>query len=80
MDDVTLSSDQRTNAELSAHIAPLRHCWRDGLVLVYCTVAEVPETPIKPKKSLILALGLVLGGMFGVFIAIIRGMVKTRKE
>ncbi len=41
------------------------------------SAAEVPETPIKPKKSLIVALGIVLGGMLGVFIALIR--VLTRR-
>lgn len=44
------------------------------------SVAQVPETPIKPKKALILALGLVLGGMLGVFISIIRGMLAKRRE
>jgi chain length determinant protein (polysaccharide antigen chain regulator) len=34
--------------------------------------AEVPQTPIKPKKMLIVAIGLVLGGMLGVFVALIR--------
>lgn len=32
---------------------------------------DVPDSPIKPKKLLIIALGVVLGGMFGVFIALI---------
>lgn len=40
------------------------------------SVAEVPETPIKPKKTLILAIGLVLGGMLGVLIALIRSMLR----
>ena len=35
-----------------------------------------PSKPIKPKKTLILALGLVLGGMLGVFIALVRGMLR----
>lgn len=39
------------------------------------SAAEVPETPIKPKKAMILALGLVLSGMLGVFIALIRSLV-----
>ena len=38
--------------------------------------AVEPSKPIKPKKALILALGLVLGGMLGVFIALVRGMVR----
>lgn len=40
--------------------------------------AEVPQTPIKPKKVLILALGLVLGGGLGVFVALIRIMLSKR--
>ncbi len=32
-------------------------------------------TPIKPKKAMILALGLVLGGMLGVFIALVRSLM-----
>lgn len=39
---------------------------------------EVPDQPIKPKKPLVLALGLVLGGMLGVFIALIRLMLRKR--
>nr|WP_306275815.1 GNVR domain-containing protein [Pseudomonas oleovorans] len=31
-----------------------------------------PLKPIKPKKMLIVAIGLVLGGMLGVFVALIR--------
>lgn len=42
--------------------------------------AEAAETPIKPKKAVILSLGLVLGGMLGVFIALIRGMLAKRRE
>ncbi|MNR32418.1 Tyrosine-protein kinase ptk [compost metagenome] len=40
------------------------------------SAAEVPETPIKPKKVLIIALGVVLGGMLGVFIALVRYMMR----
>ncbi len=39
---------------------------------------DVPDQPIKPKKPLIVALGLVLGGMFGVFVALIRLMLRKR--
>lgn len=43
------------------------------------SAADVPETPIKPKKALIVALGLVLGGMLGVFIALVRVMIRRNK-
>lgn len=39
-----------------------------------------PAKPIKPKKVLIMSLGLILGGMLGVFIALIRGMLAKRRE
>lgn len=42
------------------------------------SAAEVPETPINPKKALILALGLIVGGMLGVFVALIRTMLVRR--
>lgn len=41
-------------------------------------IAEVPDQPIKPKKPLILALGILLGGMLGVFAALIRLMLIKR--
>ena len=53
----------------------------DGVaVFTLDSAAQVPETPIKPKKALILALGLVLGGVLGVFIALIRSMLVKRRE
>lgn len=44
------------------------------------SAAEIPQTPIKPNKSLILALGLTLGGMLGVFIALIRSMLRKERS
>lgn len=42
--------------------------------------AEVPFTAVKPKKELIIVLGVLLGGMLGVLLAFIRTAVRTRKE
>lgn len=42
-------------------------------------LAETPEKPIKPKKALILALSVVLGGMLGVMIALVRSAIRNRK-
>ena len=42
--------------------------------------AIVPALADKPKKKIIVALGVVAGGMLGVFIALIRIAVRTRKE
>jgi len=36
--------------------------------------------PVKPKKTMIIALGLVLGGMLGVFIALIRSLMVRSAE
>lgn len=48
-----------------------------GLKLVTIDQAALePSKPIKPKKALILALGLVLGGMLGLFIALLRNMLR----
>lgn len=40
--------------------------------------AQVPEQPIKPKKALILGIGLVLGGMLGIFVALVKTMLIQR--
>ncbi len=50
----------------------------DVSVFILDSNAEVPETPIKPKKSIIIAVGLIMGGMLGVFTALIRSMFKKR--
>ena len=42
--------------------------------------AAIPTSPVKPKKRLIVALGVVLGGMLGVFIALIQIAIASRKE
>ncbi|WP_339488038.1 LPS O-antigen chain length determinant protein WzzB [Pseudomonas sp. EL_65y_Pfl2_R95] len=41
--------------------------------------AQVPDTPIKPKKALILVIGLVFGGMLGVFAALVCIMFTKRR-
>ena len=40
--------------------------------------ALAPTSPIKPRKALILLLGLVLGGMLGVLIALVRYFMLSR--
>lgn len=40
---------------------------------------EQPDRPIKPKKGLIILLGLLLGTILGVMIALIRYLVLTKK-
>lgn len=47
----------------------------ESLKLVSIDQAAVePSRPIKPKKALIVALALVLGGMLGLFIALVRNL------
>lgn len=41
--------------------------------------AEPPIKPIAPKKALIIGLGIVLGGLLGVFVALTRNMLINRK-
>ncbi|PKL97876.1 MAG: chain-length determining protein, partial [Gammaproteobacteria bacterium HGW-Gammaproteobacteria-9] len=36
--------------------------------------------PVKPKKGMIIALGFVLGGMLGVFVALVLGLVNRGRE
>lgn len=40
--------------------------------------ATIPETPVKPRKAIILALGVIAGVMLGIFAALIRSMLKRR--
>lgn len=42
--------------------------------------AEAPDTPIKPKKTLIVAVGVALGGMLGIFAALVRSAIRKRKS
>lgn len=47
----------------------------ESLELVSLDQAAIePSQPIKPKKALIVALALVLGGMLGLFVALIRNL------
>lgn len=50
----------------------------DAAVFVVDSMAETPDKPIKPKKALILVLGVLLGGVLGVFAALIRLMLVKR--
>ncbi|MDA7088514.1 Wzz/FepE/Etk N-terminal domain-containing protein [Pseudomonas sp. SA3-5] len=63
--------------------ARLRNLEVDVSTLKLATVDQLamqPIKPIKPKKALILALGLVLGGMLGLFIALLRNMLQRKPE
>lgn len=47
------------------------------LVRIDQTAIE-PANPIKPKKSLIVAISIIIGGMLGVFGVLIRGVIRKR--
>ncbi|MOA38528.1 hypothetical protein D3C78_1602230 [compost metagenome] len=50
--------------------------FENASVLTRESIAEVPETPIEPQKTLILLLGIALGSILGVFVALIRYALK----
>ncbi len=50
----------------------------DVSVFTLDSSAAVPETPVRPKKAIIIALGIIVGGVLGVFTALIRGVLKRR--
>ena len=53
----------------------------DKLKLVRIDQSAVePTRAIKPNKKMIVAVGIILGGMLGVFIALIRIVIRKRKE
>lgn len=69
--------------ELNAQLELLQAYKLDDTKVSVVTVdeaAEVPSTPIKPNKKMIVAIGIVLGGMLGVFAALVRIMICKRKS
>jgi chain length determinant protein (polysaccharide antigen chain regulator) len=53
----------------------------DTIKTVNIDLEALPDdTPIKPKKMLITALSVVLGGMAGVMIALVRTAIRNRRE
>ncbi|WP_027896943.1 LPS O-antigen chain length determinant protein WzzB [Zestomonas thermotolerans] len=63
----TLQEQQRLFNSLSINPEKVAVFRQDGAV-------ETPDTPVRPKKALVMAIGLVLGGMLGIFLALIRGL------
>lgn len=53
----------------------------DNLHLVRVDQSAIePMSPIKPNKKMIVAVGIVLGGLLGVFVALIRSVIRKRKN
>ncbi|MNH43149.1 hypothetical protein D3C79_1049860 [compost metagenome] len=42
-------------------------------------VVEIPETPIKPRKALLVAVGMFAGLFLGIFIALVREAWRFRQ-
>ncbi|QVL21686.1 LPS O-antigen chain length determinant protein WzzB [Pseudomonas qingdaonensis] len=81
--------NQRTNEEVFlSDIAPLKaervrlssiSTDMRGLSLVYVDrLAVEPADPVKPKKALIIALGMVVGCLLGVLMAVLRHLLVVR--
>lgn len=68
---------------LRSEVARLRNLNIDMSSLKLVTVdrrAQEPLAPIKPKKALVIALSLVAGLVLGLFVALVRHFVRTRRE
>lgn len=68
--------------ELNTQLELLKAYTLDDANVSVVTIDEaavVPSTPIKPKKKMIVMVGVVLGGMLGVFAALVRSVIRKRK-
>jgi LPS O-antigen subunit length determinant protein (WzzB/FepE family) len=62
--------------EESARLRNLRFDVADLKLVSIDQIAVDPLRPVKPKKALILVLGVVLGGMLGLFITLLRNVLR----
>ena len=69
--DITLKLDKLNAIKLNNQILQTYY--------LSSPIAE-PVRPVKPKKALIVILGLLLGGIIGVLFALIRGFAFKRKD
>lgn len=82
---LTLENDELFVAELvaiHAELAKLKSIeinWDNVKLVRFDQLAVTPSSAIKPKKSLIVAMGVLLGGMLGVFIALTKATIRKRK-
>lgn len=54
--------------------------WNQVILVEQDQKAVLPMSPIKPKKLLIVAIGVVAGGVLGIFLALIAAAVERRQE
>lgn len=74
---------QQTQSELNAYFH--QSLGTDQLITVEMLYtleqpAAVNSQPVKPRIPLILALGFVVGGMLGVFVALVRSVLKKQRQ
>jgi len=68
--------------EIEQRIALLSSVSFDAAKVIPVTIdlaAEAPEQHIKPKRSLIVALSVIIGGFLGIIFVLIRNAVRNRK-
>lgn len=52
----------------------------EGQAFIYTQAPELPLVKDKPRKALILILGALLGGIFGVFYVLLRSAINNRRQ
>ncbi|WP_053105936.1 GNVR domain-containing protein [Thiopseudomonas alkaliphila] len=77
-DELFLADLAAIHAEL-AKLKSIEINWDNVKLARFDQLAVTPRSAIKPKKSLIVAMGALLGGMLGVFIALIKAAIRKRK-
>ena len=77
-DELFLADLATIHAEL-AKLKSIEISWDNVKLVRFDQLAVTPRSAIKPKKSLIVAMGALLGGMLGVFIALIKATIRKRK-
>jgi LPS O-antigen subunit length determinant protein (WzzB/FepE family) len=83
-DDLRGMEAQKSLLENNLHIKQLEN-EKDRLLkntktlTFYSTSFNAPRSPVEPKKTLIVAIGILLGGFIGLFFAIIRIVMRKYK-
>ncbi len=68
------------NRELEQLIKELEEFTELDNISFYSEIINIPESPIKPKKTLILVISILLGGMIGLFVVIGRIIYRNHKQ
>lgn len=74
------SVSELTLKELNSFVLGLGNTSPISKEMLYTVDSESNQAhQVKPKKSLVIAVGIVFGGMLGVFVAMVRSMIRKRK-